>query len=73
MQSSETIIAFARTKRQRKGKSIWNLSVYNAYNQMNPFLTTPSLKYNSDGTSQLVLLEITIFPILPNISYTYSF
>ena len=61
------------TKRHRKGKSIWNLSVYNAYNQMNPFLTTPSLKYNSDGTSQLVLLEITIFPILPNISYTYSF
>lgn len=62
------------TKHHKVGKSLWNLSVYNAYNQMNPFIVSPSVEFDRErGTNRVVLNQVTIFPILPNISYTYSF
>lgn len=70
-------LSVSYTKQHRVGKSVWNLSVYNAYNQMNPFIVTPSWRYDRVGgnreTRQMILQQTTLFPILPNISYTYSF
>lgn len=61
------------TKHHKRGKSLWNLSVYNVYNNMNPFLVTPVSEKTGDHSYRTVLQQVTIFPILPNISYTYSF
>lgn len=47
----------------------WNLSVYNTYNRMNPFLIYQS--ENVDGSLQLT--KLTLFPIIPSISYTLKF
>ena len=40
---------------------------------MNPFIVTPVSELGSDNSYRTVLQQVTIFPILPNISYTYSF
>ena len=71
-------IGFSHHRQRRHGESILNLSVYNAYNQMNPnfvFLDYgPDFDNNGNyiGTS-LKMKKITILPILPSISWTRNF
>lgn len=68
-------------KQKKRGVRTWNVSVYNAYNQMNPFLIYQSSGSNrySDGTGEYysstpkVLKQITIFPIIPSVSYSFKF
>ena len=45
-------------------QSVWNISVYNVYNNMNPFLL-----YNQGST----MYKVTLFPIIPSVSYTFKF
>lgn len=45
-------------------QSVWNVSVYNVYNNMNPFLL-----YSQDNK----MYKVTLFPILPSVSYTFKF
>jgi hypothetical protein len=67
-------------KQLKHGRRTWNISVYNAYNQLNPFLTTvdttTDVKENNGQytyTQRKVLKQISIFPIIPSVSYTYKF
>jgi hypothetical protein len=65
-------------KQLKYGKRTWNLSVYNATNQMNPFLIYTSYKsaYNpitGSVTSWRQLTKLTIFTLIPSVSYSYSF
>ena len=65
-------------KKLKHGTRTWNVSLYNAYNQLNPFLTTVKTNsvYNSvtgTYTQQRQLTQISLFPIIPSVSYTYKF
>jgi hypothetical protein len=66
-------------KQKKHGVRTWNISVYNAYNQLNPFVvlqTTSGSTYNPEtGTSEpkKVLRQYSIFPIIPSLSYSYKF
>ncbi|MDD5186308.1 MAG: hypothetical protein PHS84_13705, partial [Paludibacter sp.] len=66
-------------KQLKHGRRTWNVSVYNAYNQLNPFLTTVTTKYNYNYQTGMMMSEkkaltqISIFPIIPSVSYTYKF
>lgn len=65
-------------KQKKHGIRTWNVSVYNLYNQLNPFLTTVTSKYQYNPTTgqygQIkALTQISIFPIIPSVSYTYKF
>lgn len=65
-------------KKLRHGTRTWNISVYNAYNHLNPFITTVRTNsvYNpATGTNTDVkqLVQISIFPVIPSVSYTYKF
>ena len=54
----------------------FNLSIYNAYNNRNPFLVyiyTDSHYYEGEYIEERTLRQLTLFPILPSISYTLSF
>ena len=55
------------TKRIKKqGKSItWTFSVYNVCNRMNPWY------YYKDTRGKVK--QVSIFPIMPSVSYKYSF
>ena len=62
----------------RKRESIWNFSVYNLYNAMNPNLVF--LDYNNEYnraedsySERIVLKKYTILPLIPSISYTLKF
>ncbi|MBI9063550.1 MAG: TonB-dependent receptor [Marinilabiliaceae bacterium] len=56
-------------KKKKRGTRTWNISVYNVYNRKNPFFLYVGNK--DDGGK--VLKQISLFPILPSISYTYKF
>ena len=68
-------------KQKKYGTRTWNISVYNAYNSMNPFLMYPSenVEYGTDENGDLVLRsvktfkKVTIFPIIPSLTYSYKF
>jgi hypothetical protein len=48
---------------------IWSVGLYNVYNRLNAFYVTPAYNKSGDRTLQLV----SLFPILPNISYKIRF
>lgn len=68
-------------KKKKYGTRTWNISVYNAYNSMNPFLMYPSedMEYTTDEMGGLVVKsvkvfkKVTIFPIIPSLTYSYKF
>ena len=65
-------------KQLKYGKRTWNVSVYNATNHMNPFLIYTSYDYNYNPITGNVnatrqLTKLTIFTLIPSISYCYSF
>jgi hypothetical protein len=54
---------------------IWNISVWNAYNRMNPILIRTQTMY-SDHEQQKVsprFQTVGLFPLIPSVSYTYKF
>ncbi len=58
-------------KEYQKFKSTWNLSIYNVYNRKNPFF----IFYDSDvdnGATSLQAFQVTIFPIIPSISWNFK-
>ncbi len=66
-------------KKTRRGHlRTWNISIYNVYNQMNPFYVYVSSEYVFDPKTQQyrdknVLKQATLFPIIPSVSYTIKF
>jgi hypothetical protein len=56
-------------KRIRKGERTFELSFYNLYNRKNPFFYY--VDENAKGDN--VLKQISLFPVLPSISYTLKF
>lgn len=56
-------------KKKKHGFRTWNISVYNVYNRKNPFFLYVGNKDNGGKA----LKQISLFPILPSISYTYKF
>ena len=51
-------------------RSDWNIGLYNAYNKMNPFFIY--YDYTYDYRRETRLKALTLFPILPSISYSYK-
>lgn len=71
-------------KQRRHGERIWNFSLYNAYNAMNPNIVYTDTDYtdtdytSSSSSSTVVtqrtrIKKVTILPIMPSISYTFKF
>ena len=53
-----------------------NLSIYNAYNNRNPFLVyvySDTYYYDNQYYEDRKLRQLTLFPILPTLSYSLSF
>ncbi|MDE6872449.1 MAG: TonB-dependent receptor [Bacteroidales bacterium] len=60
----------------KRGTGIWNISIYNAYCHMNPFIVYvgDETEYvNGEYTSRPAVKQMSIFPIIPTFSYTYRF
>ncbi|WP_354583943.1 TonB-dependent receptor [Hymenobacter sp. UYCo722] len=57
------------TKPVRHGERIWRVGAYNAYSRNNPYY----IYYSLDAARQKQLYQLSLFPILPAISYERSF
>lgn len=57
--------------------SVFSFSIYNVYNRMNPFkmYIEEDMVSKPDGQEEIVrkLKQISMFPIMPSVSYTYHF
>ena len=63
-----------RFKRNPSVKRTINLSVYNAYNSMNPFMVYIYEGYDNETQDYYrTLRKVTIFPIIPSFSYGIQF
>lgn len=60
-------------KVKENGIRTLEVSVYNAYNQANPFFYYGSNEYNNRGEVYSRLQKVTLFPVLPSISWSFKF
>ncbi|HSW66991.1 MAG TPA: TonB-dependent receptor, partial [Bacteroidales bacterium] len=60
-------LQFVRQRKHHRG--IWEIGVYNAYNRKNPFFYFMGY----DNYERRVLKYITLFPIIPSITYSFKF
>ncbi len=64
-------------KQKKRYKRIWSIGAYNAYSNKNPFFVNFETDYVDDGngnfTSERVLKQYSLFPIIPSISYRFEF
>ncbi len=70
-------LGFSWTRKKKRGSAVWDLSVYNVYNQKNPnfvFAETYS-KTGANGVTEnrVELTKLTILPIIPSIGWTRNF
>lgn len=55
--------------KNKYGEGIWSFGLYNAYNRLNPFYITTGVNEDNEN----VFYQVSILPILPSISYKFSF
>ena len=61
-------------KKKKHGVRTWNISIYNVYNRKNPYMIYEGTHYNPvSGNYEGRLMQLSIFTILPSISYQYRF
>ena len=69
-------VGFNFHKQKKHGIRTWNLSLYNAYSRQNPFFlyfeSTTDAEYNQTGKARK-LTQLSLFPIIPSITYSYKF
>ncbi len=77
-------LGFNFHRKHRRGEGVWNLSIYNVYNRMNPnFVVRDTDSYmssfadESGSDSRYIvkskLVKLTLLPIFPSVGYTRSF
>lgn len=57
-------------KKTKWGQRTWNVSVYNAYNRQNPYFI---YLQNVPSQDKSVVKQVSLFPIIPSVSYIFSF
>ncbi|OUV75956.1 MAG: TonB-dependent receptor [Flavobacteriales bacterium TMED123] len=69
-----------RPKKNKRFESSWNFSIYNVYNRKNPYfiyfnLEDPESQDGSiqDGNLTPKAYEVSIFPILPSVTWNFNF
>lgn len=59
-------------KAKKWGERIWEFSVYNLYNQKNPFFYYPDHK-NVNNKEYGLLKQVSLFPVIPSFTYSFKF
>jgi hypothetical protein len=58
----------------RKVQSSWNFSIYNVYSRLNPYFLYINTEGNPvEGTFRSQAKMVSIFPIIPSVTYNFSF
>jgi hypothetical protein len=62
-------IAINFKKELKRGDRVLSMGIYNVYNRMNPYY----LYFDYNDQNELKLYSYTLFPIMPSVSWSYSF
>jgi hypothetical protein len=66
--------ATLKGKETKKFKSSWNFSIYNVYSRLNPYFLYVDQEGNPvDGTLTIKAKQVSLFPILPSVTWNFSF
>ncbi len=61
-------------KKTEKWESSWNFSVFNVYNRKNPYFIYFDHEGNvQDGTYKTFAKQVSLFPVLPSITWNFKF
>ncbi|XZF15321.1 TonB-dependent receptor [Chitinophagaceae bacterium MMS25-I14] len=60
-------------KKKRKWSSSWAFSIYNVYDRYNPYFLYVDTKGNVSQGIEAKVMQVSIFPILPSITYNFKF
>lgn len=60
-------------KKSRRWESSWAFSIYNVYSRQNPYFLYVDTRGTVSGGIQAKVKQVSIFPILPAITYNFSF
>ncbi|MBS1772136.1 MAG: TonB-dependent receptor [Bacteroidetes bacterium] len=60
-------------KKPRKWESSWAFSIYNVYSRQNPYFLYVDTKGSVNTGVQAKVMQVSIFPILPSITYNFKF
>jgi hypothetical protein len=60
-------------KQKKNGMQTWEVSLFNAYNQANPFFYYSVWESNNRGETYSTLKKVTLFPVLPSVSWSFKF
>ena len=67
-------LSFKFSREKTRGTQTWEVSVYNAYNQANPFFYYGRMEFdNSTGNNVNKLKKVTLFPVIPSVSWSFKF
>ncbi len=66
--------ATLKNKKRKKFESSWNFSVFNVYNRYNPyFIYFDDFINKSTGEFRIQAKQVSLFPILPAVTYNFKF
>lgn len=57
-------------KQKRRGKRTWSVGLYNAYSRQNPFTVSIAQRTDSD---EIYLKQTSLLPIVPFVTYSFTF
>lgn len=60
-------------KRPRRWQGSWAFSIYNLYSRQNPYFLYVDTKGDLSGQIDVSVKQVSIFPILPSITYNFKF
>jgi hypothetical protein len=66
-------LSFTYKKTVRHTEHRFNFSIYNAYNHFNIFEVYSDYRVAADGSRTVVFKQLSLFPVLPSLSYTVKF
>lgn len=61
------------TKKKKRYTRTWSIGAYNAYNRNNPFFLYYDRQFDANGNSQTKLQQVSLFPIIPYINFSFDF
>lgn len=60
-------------QKPRRWKGSWAFSIYNLYSRANPYFLYVDTKSTSPGQYDVSVKQVSIFPILPSVTYNFNF
>ena len=67
---------YTKNKPNKRFNSSWNFSIYNLYNRANPYFIYFDVEGDgnlADGDLQSKALQVSLFPIIPSITWNFNF